>query len=328
MSPPPAVRSVPGLAGDELHEPSLPAFWVENPDSKLKDMPFMQPYAPYMSKVSMCKTEDPRKKARVLRKTSCIWSNGIVPDLQCTSAQLCAFARKYGEGVHDLAMSGREQGEYSRGDDLEQNIGMRPCYVRRLVQDVLKLAPAEAIVGRRWVLELYCFSKSNAPLCKRLGVAHVAISGQVERIRGKDYGPDLLNDLALVFAELERPLDFLIERALAHLRAREARVRGGVKYTREGLILVTVAPRCTTYANMGGCNYKQGKFVTRMPKTNKPRTGGVGAMAVIDDTANERMMAEIFNLPVLCCVPCAPTPLPATSVAGTRLRRIGKRGGV
>ena len=223
-------------------------------------------------------------------------------------------------------MAGTNKGEYSRGDDLEQNMGMRPFYVRQLIQNLLLQAPAEEKVGRRWILELHCFSKQNAPVCEGLGVEHVAISGQTERIRGKDYPPDLLQDLALVFTELERPIEFLVDRALKHLHARqkrrpEPRVGTNARCTRQGLILVTAAPRCTTYANMSGCNKAQNFFVSREPDTNKPCQGGKGVMALVDDTANARMMAEFANLPKMRCVPAAPVlatvRAPAAPVAGT-----------
>lgn len=205
----------------------------------------------------------------------------------------------HGRAFHSLCIAGRKHGHHSRGTWREQNLGLGEEFIKRkltLLRENARLR--RPVAGRLWVLELYCAINANKPACADLGMGHVSIGGQVEKDDdGSPLAPDLLFNLALVFAEHPSPLDFLIDRAVLFLNSNLA--RGEEPFCAEGLVLVIAAPRCTTYSSMGKNNDDQGNFHSRkhVSGSHWPKAGGEGAPARADDAANKRM----FYFLVLLC---------------------------
>lgn len=205
----------------------------------------------------------------------------------------------HGRAFHSLTIAGRKKGSHGRGTWREQNLGLGEEFVKRQLMLLRgKARSRRPAAGRLWVLELYCAINANKPACADLGMGHVSIGGQVEKDDdGSRLAPDMLFDLALVFAEHPSPLNFLIERAVCFLNSTLA--RGEEPFCAEGLVLVIAAPRCTTYSSMGKNNDDQGNFHSRLHVngTHMPKAGGEGAPARADDTANRRMF---YFLALLC----------------------------
>ena len=205
----------------------------------------------------------------------------------------------HGRAFHSLCIAGRKKGSHGRGTWREQNLGLGEEFVERQLMLLRgKARSRRPVAGRLWVLELYCAINANKPACADLGMGHVSIGGQVEKDDdGSRLAPDLLFDLALVFAEHPSPLDFLIERAVRFLNSTLA--QGEEPFCAEGLVLVIAAPRCTTYSSMGKNNDDQGNFHSRqhVNGTHMPKAGGEGAPARADDAANRRMF---YFLALLC----------------------------
>ena len=148
---------------------------------------------------------------------------------------------------------------------------------------------------RLWVFELFNFSSAGRRACLDRGVGYVNVSGHMQKDTMKDkmLSPAFFRDLALVFTELDDPMEHLIGRALEVLNKRAK----GAKFTRTGLLLVTAANRCTTYCTLNECNRSQNKFVSRSSEAHVPLSGYEGWLANIDDATNRRMFPILALLP-------------------------------
>ena len=282
---------------DSKQSPEVP-FLVENCKGYLQSMVYMQPFKSIMEVISQCKTHDTRKKNpdRVMQKDSCIWRVGVNlgKNMKCTEKCPCAHRRR-NDGKHFPSGGGQGQGMHSRGTWGEVNMGIRAPTMRKYI---IELLSSRKPTGKPFVLELWCVTNANKAMCARLGVAHVSIAGGVVTSpmpKGPDefvtltYKPDLMFDLSLVFTQLEKPLEFLIDAACKKL---------GPEYTRDGLVLITAAPRCHTFACMSANNASQGNFVTRHLDSTKPATylrpvqdgRGAGTVAAVDDASHPRLV--------------------------------------
>jgi len=268
-------------------------------------MDFMAPYIGLHRHAHLCRYRC-EKSDRQLRKAASLWTTAIIK-----RGRLCGFGgfrrcrvaqenlETHGRAFHSLCIAGRKKGSHGRGTWREQNLGLGEEFVKRQLMLLRgKARSRRPVAGRLWVLELYCAINANKPACADLGMGHVSIGGQVEKDDdGSRLAPDLLFDLALVFAEHPSPLDFLIERAVRFLNSTLA--QGEEPFCAEGLVLVIAAPRCTTYSSMGKNNDDQGNFHSRqhVNGTHLPKAGGEGAPARADDAANRRMF---YFLALLC----------------------------
>ena len=193
-----------------------------------------------------------------------------------------------------------------RGTTAEQNSGMRTLGMRNVLRGLTETTAAKALADRGvklWVLEAWNFSGSAKPLCAELGIGHVNVNGHIQGTWRKGtyedrMAPDVYRDLALVFTEDDDPWGHLIGAALDKL---------GPEYTREGLLLVTTANRCTTYCPLRAVNGAQDNWITRTG-TGEPLPLPRGLMAVIDDAVNEYMFAHTVALPRAPVAPPAAAP--------------------
>ena len=251
-------------------------------------MDFMAPYAALHRRCDLCRYQD-EKSDRQLQKAASVWTTGLIRRGRLCGRRgfrMCRHA-SLNNGVHFPRIAGRASGPHGRGTWREQNYGLGHRFIERQLRRLCSMrAPAEL----PWVLELYCAINANKPACADLGIGHVSVGGQHEKDDdGSPLVPDLLMDLALVFAEHPTPLEFVVESALRRLNAETS--RDAPRYTAAGLILIIAAPRCTTYCSMGENNESQGNFHSRthVDGVHAPKAGGAGVMARADDAANKRM---------------------------------------
>ena len=264
----------------------MPGFLGENPAGGLARRPFMAWASQYRKSVHLCRTRYPGTGGPP--KPSDITSSGLVPELKCGvklkggggRSPQCDTAAMH--GVHLETLGGRKSRPAWELTNLGVGEPVMEGVMARLRDEKRRRRRCRGGGERRrlsklWVLELYCAMGANKPAAARLGLGHVAVGGCVEG--GGKFTPDVNADVALVFKEHHDPLNFLVSLALSHL---------GSGYDADGLILITAAPRCTTYSSMRRTNDARGAHTYRLANGN-PKPGRIGLPARVDDAANQRM---------------------------------------
>lgn len=265
----------------------IPGFLIENPTGGLAQRGFSTWARDLVRRVDLCTTRKPGDGGP--NKPSDIISTGLVGTMKCGVGGVPHCSGWSPEtNKHTVTIGGRAPRPAWELANLGVGEPVMEGALERLKREKLRRWRDRGGKGRRpklWVLELYCCIGANKPAAKRLGLGHVTIGGNAEQ-NGR-FVPDVYADVALVFKEHADPLNFLIELATAHL---------GPGYDRSGLILVTAAPRCTTYSSMRHTNEARGAHTYRLPN-GRPKPGRIGLPARVDDAANQRMF---YFLGVLC----------------------------
>ena len=268
----------------------IPGLLVENPAGGLAKRKFASWLRSLVRCVHLCKTRRPGDGGP--NKPSDIISTGLVGEVKCNGASGRCSGWSPETAKHTSSIGGRMPRPAWELANLGVGEPVTAGVMKRLKNEKLRRwrrdEKGRGGKGRQpklWVLELYCCIGANKPAAGKLGLGHVTVGGNAEQ--NGQFKPDVYADVALLLMEHPDPLGFLIGRALAHL---------GPGYDRGGLILITAAPRCTTYSSMRHTNDARGARTYRLPNGN-PKPGRIGLPARVDDAANQRMF---YFLGVLC----------------------------